>query len=337
MQNLLVVCADKDLRKDLSRVLGAELNFLYVDVDDVLDFELLNQKDITLSKANDVLKQLERKSIDRVLGFKNCIITMSIKGFEGLDQPMPKTIRAERGEDNFGISEGMLEIVVPDITEYIEGNYSRYLIDDTQKKILNKNFFYLKDITQSSATICFVYLKKITCSTNVKVGGTEGGKSYWFDVSADRSFSAFATSSRSSKEEMVIGMGKNPFSLNSNDFFQSGTRKALSSPTSIGEDISLDILSEYENGLETATLRCEVGDYFYDDGEKAISIDNDELPMTFDNGMTVIPMIRSPQGVDVPMSVYSSSGNAKKFRIVGISMIYDGAVWQQITIKEIKE
>ncbi|MBQ8522289.1 MAG: hypothetical protein IJ458_01335 [Clostridia bacterium] len=77
MQNLLVVCADKDLRKDLSRVLGAELNFLYVDVDDVLDFELLNQKDITLSKANDVLKQLERKSIDRVLGFKNCIITMS--------------------------------------------------------------------------------------------------------------------------------------------------------------------------------------------------------------------------------------------------------------------
>lgn len=71
------MCADKDLRKDLSRVLGAELNFLYVDVDDVLDFELLNQKDITLSKANDVLKQLERKSIDRVLGFKNCIITMS--------------------------------------------------------------------------------------------------------------------------------------------------------------------------------------------------------------------------------------------------------------------
>lgn len=65
------------MRKDLSRVLGAELNFLYVDVDDVLDFELLNQKDITLSKANDVLKQLERKSIDRVLGFKNCIITMS--------------------------------------------------------------------------------------------------------------------------------------------------------------------------------------------------------------------------------------------------------------------
>lgn len=267
----------------------------------------------------------------------NCIITMSIKGFEGLDQPMPKTIMAKRGKDNFGISEGMLEIVVPDITEYIEGNYSIYLIDDTQKKILNKNFFYLKDITQSSATICFVYLKKITCSTNVKVDGTEGGKSYWFDVSADRSFSAFATSLRPSKEEMVIGMGKNPFSLNSNDFFQSGTRKALSSPTSIGEDISLDILSEYENGLETATLRCEVGDYFYNDGEKAISIDNDELPMTFDNGMTVIPMIRSPQGVDVPMSVYSSSGNAKKFRIVGISMIYDGAVWQQITIKEIKE
>ena len=71
------MCADKELRKDLSRVLATELKFLYVDVDEVLDFEILNQQDVKLAEAKDVLKNLERKSIDRVLNFDNCIITIS--------------------------------------------------------------------------------------------------------------------------------------------------------------------------------------------------------------------------------------------------------------------
>jgi shikimate kinase len=77
LQNILIVCADQDLRKDLSRVLATELKFLYVDVDEVLDFEILNQQNVAMIEAKDVLKSLERKSIDRVLNFNNCIITMS--------------------------------------------------------------------------------------------------------------------------------------------------------------------------------------------------------------------------------------------------------------------
>ena len=77
MQNILIVCADKELRKDLSKVLATELKFLYVDVDEVLDFELLNQQDVTIVEAKEVLKQLELKSINRVLGFDNCVITIS--------------------------------------------------------------------------------------------------------------------------------------------------------------------------------------------------------------------------------------------------------------------
>ena len=65
------------LRKDLSKVLGAELNFLYIDVDEVLDFEILNQQGVKFDEANKLLRELEQKSINRALDFNNCIITMS--------------------------------------------------------------------------------------------------------------------------------------------------------------------------------------------------------------------------------------------------------------------
>lgn len=77
LQNILIVCADKDLRKDVAKVLGKELDFLYVDVDEILDHQLLNNQHISLSEAGDKLRELERKSIKRALEFDNCIITMS--------------------------------------------------------------------------------------------------------------------------------------------------------------------------------------------------------------------------------------------------------------------
>ena len=65
------------LRKDLSKALSAELNFLYIDIDEVLDFEILNQQDVNIEDAKNVLRDLEQKSINRALEFNNCVITMS--------------------------------------------------------------------------------------------------------------------------------------------------------------------------------------------------------------------------------------------------------------------
>jgi hypothetical protein len=50
-------------------------------VDDVLDFELLNNQDISISEANEAMKMLEQKSIKRVLEFKNCVYTVSRNTF----------------------------------------------------------------------------------------------------------------------------------------------------------------------------------------------------------------------------------------------------------------
>lgn len=77
MQNIVIVCEDKDLRKDVSRVLATELNFLYVDINEILDYELLLNQEVLLLEANNVLQNLEKKSIERALSLNDSIITLS--------------------------------------------------------------------------------------------------------------------------------------------------------------------------------------------------------------------------------------------------------------------
>lgn len=76
MKNILIVCADKILRQDIAKVLARELGFLYADIDEILDYELLNC-DIGLVDANDQMQQLETKSIVKSLGFDKCVLSIS--------------------------------------------------------------------------------------------------------------------------------------------------------------------------------------------------------------------------------------------------------------------
>lgn len=92
--------------------------------------------------------------------------------------------------------------------------------------------------------------------------------------------------------------------------------------------------NQYRNGKETAVIRCSIGNYYDDLGNKVISIDEDSLPMTFSIGDIVIPMIYSVGGVDKPMSLYN--GVAKTFRVVGRKPYYNGAVWQELTLQEVQ-
>lgn len=77
MKNILIVCADKQLRKELSKGLATKLKFLYVDIDEILDYQLLNNQNITIVEAGEALKQFETKSINRALEFDGCIMTVS--------------------------------------------------------------------------------------------------------------------------------------------------------------------------------------------------------------------------------------------------------------------
>lgn len=67
--------------------------------------------------------------------------------------------------------------------------------------------------------------------------------------------------------------------------------------------------------------------------QSSVAIGYDAERMTFSNGDTVVPMIRNPQGVDIPMS-RNKDGSAKKFTVYGVDVFYDGAVWQKLSLQE---
>ncbi len=94
-----------------------------------------------------------------------------------------------------------------------------------------------------------------------------------------------------------------------------------------------DTIKQYSKGKETATLLCDINEYYDESGNLAISTQDNDLSMTFNIGDKVVPMVYSANGTDVPMSRYNN-GEQKVFTVIGTKMIYDGAVWQEITLLE---
>lgn len=104
--------------------------------------------------------------------------------------------------------------------------------------------------------------------------------------------------------------------------------------------LGTNIINQYSNGKETATILCDINEYYnYDTsqpnnkGTLAISIKSATKPM-FEIDDIVIPMVFGANGKDSPMAKYSN-GEAKRFRVVGIRPYYDGAVWQELTLLEV--
>ena len=98
MENILIVCLDKILRQDVIRVLSKELGFLYADIDEVLEYEIINNSSTAITDANDKLIELEHSSINRALQFNKCVLGASKELFVSNDNfemfKMPKVFIA---------------------------------------------------------------------------------------------------------------------------------------------------------------------------------------------------------------------------------------------------
>lgn len=108
----------------------------------------------------------------------------------------------------------------------------------------------------------------------------------------------------------------------------------LSNPENLTKYLADNVLSQYEKGKETATLLCDISDYYNENGEKVIDIKTNK--MSFRLHDEVIPYVFGANGQDNPMSKYQD-GTAKVFEVVGSNIIYDGAVWQELTLLEKKQ
>lgn len=198
---------------------------------------------------------------------------------------------------------------------------------------------------------------------------------------------------------VTYGSGKHPHSLNANELLQDSAKVGNALLT---KHLADNVLTQYKNGKETATLLCDINEYYhYGSDEKAITTNgkvhypienitvsdkvvsitkpfkNDltvvamvfspnaletqktviksgetqatflygvkevqkayfDLPMTFKLHDEVIPMVFGADGKDKPMSKYQD-GSPKVFEVTGSNMIYDGAVWQELTLLEKKQ
>lgn len=134
----------------------------------------------------------------------------------------------------------------------------------------------------------------------------------------------------SSTSKRTYGNGEKNFEIQSNEFFQSyqegvdgenyplGTFfESKDGNVSASENLCKKIIKNYKDGKETAVIRCSIT----------------ENLSVFNIGYEVIPMVFGADGVDRPMSRYKD-GADKVFVVVGTKFIYDGAVWQELTLQE---
>ena len=133
------------------------------------------------------------------------------------------------------------------------------------------------------------------------------------------------------KTEVIINEDEGDFSIIGNEIFQVGNQiNGLSYYTAFANNI----LSNWINGKETATIRCDINEYYNEDGTKAISINNLTGKMNFQIGDNVIPYVYGSDGVDKPLC-FTKDGSTKIFKVVGTKFFYDGAVWQELSLQEI--
>lgn len=121
--------------------------------------------------------------------------------------------------------------------------------------------------------------------------------------------------------------GSNVVSFMGNELMQSTNKPSI-------EETYGEIISQWKDGKEVATIRCGIENYYDVNGDMAISNSGTRsLPMTFHIGDIVIPYVYGANGKDKPMSL-KQDGFAKTFEVLGKKIIYDGAIWQELTLQE---
>ena len=126
------------------------------------------------------------------------------------------------------------------------------------------------------------------------------------------------------EQTQQIGEGNHAFQIQSNDLIQSENTNLFR--------YANDIIEHYIKGKETATVLCSIGDYT-DENEKLVISTNTADKMIFEHYDKVLPMVRNSWGTDTPLSL-NANGLAKVFEVVGVRIYADGAVWQELTMRE---
>lgn len=192
---------------------------------------------------------------------------------------------------------------------------------------------YAIDSTLSTAETIVIYFKTVFC---VSFPSSTTYLSIPVDTSTDIIYSynslkltpTYNYLSLENKTKLYGSDNKN-ISLSSNELMQNMTRQGLM-PSSQG--LSIPILADYLMGVETAIIKCSVQQYYDTDSVLCVSPYDSGVKSIFEVGDIVIPYRFGATG-DTPISKYPND-DAKEYKVVGVNIIDDGAIWQKLTLQE---
>ena len=221
--------------------------------------------------------------------------------------------------DGFGLFLTDLYVFYPNVT-WIDRNGKEqygmsYRKDTVYYKVIPRKLTNDDDLFDGGDFRLLVYFEestktkiKMVCYVYAGLSGDSMYSGYHTNATINASFLDYI------KKEVSVD-NNSWFSLPKNELMQENSYKGES--MYVLDFIASTIISHYKEGKETAVIRCSI--------PEDLSV--------FEIGDEVIPMVYGADGVDRPMSRYKN-GTQKVFNVVGTKFIYDGAVWQELTLQE---
>lgn len=77
-KNIAIICLNDYLRKETAKQLANAKKMHYLDVDELVDFELISRKQVALQCGDVFLKKIERECISRVMEYESCVFSISV-------------------------------------------------------------------------------------------------------------------------------------------------------------------------------------------------------------------------------------------------------------------
>ncbi len=77
-KNIAIICLNDYLRKETAKQLAKIKKMHYLDIDELVDFELISRKQVALQCGDVFLKKIERECISRVMEYESCVFSISV-------------------------------------------------------------------------------------------------------------------------------------------------------------------------------------------------------------------------------------------------------------------
>jgi hypothetical protein len=270
----------------------------------------------------------------------------SYSGFSSFNDG--KLSNFNRDDSSLVVSSGNLSLVKIPYT-YSRGTSTAGLEATIKSDITDKTDIVGIDVTETE----YAYSMKLTCLVGTKIDEMSadsgsisiyeafptnltlmGKSTYQYPKQVDITFYGNTIGIDLVDKTVKIGSGKHPFSIGgNNELLQTSNYIDTVQCKAIDTDYN-NTLTKYSNGKETATILCSISDYYDESKNKVIAIDNSTNKMCFRMYDIVEPYVFGANGQDKPLSK-NKDGSPKQFQVLGVKPIYDGAVWQELTLQEV--